>query len=330
MFENKRMINGKPYHYLEHSYRIGRKVRKITFHLPKGGKFDLNDFRKINERQLKENSGKITDYIKENRTFSRFFSYGNQIQTIEEGKIVFSFLNKFIDEKEKEQIISEYVRKFLVNSMAMEGGTLTYNDATAIDSGKMDAKIKGTIKDKRLYLQLKKASKMLMNGRLRTKEQIKKIHKVIYNQIYEFAGRFKTEKNTFGGMEKAITTEPKDVPKALAKAILRFHAEKNKLYNFERIVNFHINYQKIHPFEDGNSRLGRLIMNIQLIKAGYPPLIYEHKRSSAYRQALVTAVNDPHKNTPILKFFYDNYKRSFNKFWKPLIEKHIVEKIKNI
>ena len=323
MFKNKRIIKGKPYYYLEHSYRIGRKVHKITFHLPKNGEFKFDDFRKINEKQLKESSQKISNHIKEKKQFSKFFSYGSQIQTIEEGKIVFRLLNKLVDKKEKEQIISEYVRKFLINSMAMEGGTLTYNDATAIDAGKRDAKIKGTITDKRLYLYLKKANNLLMNSRLRTKEQIKKAHKVIYNQIYEFAGQFKTERNTFGGIEKAITADPKDVPKALTRTILRFHAEKNKIYDFERIINFHINYQRIHPFEDGNSRLGRLIMNVQLIKAGYPPLIYEHNKSSAYRRALVNAVNNPHKNTQILKFFYENYKRSFNKFWKPIVKYYI-------
>jgi len=305
----------------EHSYRLGKKVHKINLTLEQNGTLDLDNFIKINKKQLNIASKKILNYIKNNQKFSKFFSYGNQIQTIEEIKLIYRFFNKLIDKDEKEQILNEYLRKFLVNNMAMEGGTITYNDATAIDTGKKNVKIKGTITDKKLYIQLKKANNILLNSRLRTKEQIKKAHKVIYNNIYDFAGKFKTEKNTFGGMEKAITTDPKEVSKTLAKAIIKFQAEKNKTYDFERIVNFHIDYQKIHPFEDGNSRVGRLIMNIQLIKAGYPPLIYEHERSSSYRRALVKAVNNPTKNTSILKFFYENYKRSFNKFWKPIIEK---------
>lgn len=44
------------------------------------------------------------------------------------------------------------------------------------------------------------------------------------------------------------------------------------LHDIERIARFHLNFEKIHPFIDGNVRTGRLILNFQLMKSGYPPV----------------------------------------------------------
>lgn len=68
-------------------------------------------------------------------------------------------------------------------------------------------------------------------------------------------------------------------------------------------------------------------MTSQFLKKGYPPLLFEAKKSAAYRSFLAKAVNNPKGQNNIMKYFYKNYKSSFNKFWKPIIEKRITEKI---
>ena len=304
-------------------------MQKVYFKFSKAPKFSLNDFIASNKEALEQFAKKRAEHIKKNLGFSRFFEYGAQLETIEKGRVLFQIFIKSIDKTTEEGIISEYLRKFTVNNMAMEGGTITYNDAAAIDNAKKgdNLVLKGNLQDMKLYLQLKKAFNMLNATRLQNKEQIRKLHKVIYAGVYSFAGEFKKMKNWFGGMEQAVTSSPKNVPSELNKAIKRFHSMNGKINEFERIINFHIDYERVHPFQDGNSRLGRLILNHQFMKAGYPPLLYEHKRSSAYRNALAKAVNNPKKNTAILKYFYENYNRSLNKFWMPLIEKHIGERL---
>ena len=59
--------------------------------------------------------------------------------------------------------------------------------------------------------------------------------------------------------------------------------EKNAVEHAARI---HYQFEKIHPFGDGNGRIGRLIMNYMLWHAGYPMLIIEYKKRKSYYQAL--------------------------------------------
>lgn len=52
-----------------------------------------------------------------------------------------------------------------------------------------------------------------------------------------------------------------------------------------RIARFHLVFEAIHPFCDGNGRIGRVIMNYQLLSHGYPAIIIQNKEKSAYYEA---------------------------------------------
>lgn len=73
--------------------------------------------------------------------------------------------------------------------------------------------------------------------------------------------------------------EPAVVPELMEKLIAEF--AKKKLHPIESAALFHLKFEGIHPFVDGNGRTGRLIMNLFLMQNGYPPIsvkFTEHKR----------------------------------------------------
>ncbi|MBR1549647.1 MAG: Fic family protein [Bacteroidales bacterium] len=58
-----------------------------------------------------------------------------------------------------------------------------------------------------------------------------------------------------------------------------------RLHVVEQVALFHLRFESIHPFIDGNGRTGRLLMNLQLIKAGYPPVNVKFADRRRYYEA---------------------------------------------
>lgn len=323
MFRHIKRINDKEYSYLEHSFRVGGKIKKASFYISKGEKQNLRHFAVKNTEAISKISDIIADYAKKTKKFSDFFKYGEQIRKIESKKIQFQVLFKLIHEKGKGDIFDEFLRTFLVNSMAMEGGTISYDVAKAIEQ-KKKIRLEGIKElDIPLYIQLKEAYSTLNKIKLRYPKQIRDLHFQIYRGIYPFAGKFRKEEATFGNIEEmAITSRPENIKKDYARALKKYYSSKTEVYDFERVVEFHKDFQAVHGFEDGNSRLGRLIMANQLMRLGYPPMIIRGSQSRGYRQSLIRAINKK-DNTSLLKFFYNAYNRAFDKFWLPILQENV-------
>ena len=89
-------------------------------------------------------------------------------------------------------------------------------------------------------------------------------------------GDYKRLANVAGEME---TCPPKDVPREMAKLIAWY---KNVDKTFENIIDFHARFEKIHPFQDGNGRVGRLILLKECLKHGITPFVIADKLRKFY------------------------------------------------
>lgn len=94
-------------------------------------------------------------------------------------------------------------------------------------------------------------------------------------------GDYKKRANTVGGRE---TCKPSEVPKAMNKLVADFNS-KNKI-SIDDIIEFHANFEYIHPFQDGNGRVGRLIALKECLRFNVIPFIIEDSKKSFYYRGL--------------------------------------------
>lgn len=91
----------------------------------------------------------------------------------------------------------------------------------------------------------------------------------------QIAGRFRGV-NEYVRVCSHIALAPEHVERLL-QSLLVEHESNHEHYFLERIVYFHLEFERIHPFVDGNGWIGRVLINLQLAKLGFPPVIIRSK-----------------------------------------------------
>ena len=120
-----------------------------------------------------------------------------------------------------------------------------------------------------------------------TEEFIKELHLLLKNGTSDsrkdwFAvGDYKKLPNEVGGMN---TTLPEEVPKKMKELLDEYDAKEEK--SLDDILDFHVKFEKIHPFQDGNGRVGRLIMFKECLKYNIIPFIIEDDLKMFYYRGL--------------------------------------------
>ena len=94
-------------------------------------------------------------------------------------------------------------------------------------------------------------------------------------------GDYKRLENEVGGNP---TAKPKDVAKEMKLLLKEYNAKKEK--TLQEIIEFHYRFEKIHPFQDGNGRVGRLIMFKECLRNGITPFIIEDDIKAFYYRGL--------------------------------------------
>ena len=116
---------------------------------------------------------------------------------------------------------------------------------------------------------------------------IKELHLVLQNGTSDSrkewfsVGDYKKLPNEVGGIE---TTAPEEVPVKIRKLLAEYNSKRNK--TIDDIINFHVNFERIHPFQDGNGRVGRLIMFKECLKYNIVPFIVEDNLKHYYYRGL--------------------------------------------
>ena len=255
----KRKKGKTKYFYLQHSFRKDGKV--ITKELYLGKKVPDN-IEEIKARLMLEAKQALSEKLEKIR--NRFQKEWERYP-----------------ESAKEKELQEIAIAFTYNTNAIEGSTITFEEARLILEDKVAPS--KPLKDIR---ETESHAKVFL-GMLKDREKISealllKWHKDIFeNTKPDIAGRFRDYLVRVGPY---VAPDWHDLKKLL-KQLITF-VNETKLDPVELAARAHYMFEKIHPFGDGNGRIGRLLMNYILWKNGYPMLIIEHKKRKSYYKAL--------------------------------------------
>lgn len=114
-----------------------------------------------------------------------------------------------------------------------------------------------------------------------SKETILLMHQMLIANIDDnIAGRFR-KKGEYVRVGAHIAPAPEHVQAMIESALVEFTGNLNS-NSLERIAKFHLDFETIHPFCDGNGRIGRAIINYQLMRLGFPSIIIRDKEKKEY------------------------------------------------
>ncbi len=178
-----------------------------------------------------------------------------------------------LTEGEVERLAQEFMIDFTYNSNAIEGNTLTLKEtALALEGMTVDQKpLKDHLeavghRDAFLYVQ------DIAKGDTPISEyMIKNIHSLVLMNRPEDKGVYRRiPVRIMGAYTEPV--QPYLIEPKMSELISANEARKSTMTTVERIARFHLEFEGIHPFIDGNGRTGRLILNLELIREGFPPI----------------------------------------------------------
>jgi len=120
-----------------------------------------------------------------------------------------------------------------------------------------------------------------------SEEIIKEFHRVLKSGTSDSRkdwfriGEYKLKPNIVGDME---TSSPEEVETEIRKLLIEYNAKKEK--TVEDLIDFHFRFERIHPFQDGNGRVGRLILFKECLKNNIVPIIIEDQYKMFYYRGL--------------------------------------------
>lgn len=224
-------------------------------------------------------------------------------------------LKRFTNPFEITKKINEWKIKYVYNTDKIEGNALTFEEVTTgLTKG-----WEGIKKEKKDILETENSKKAIENifdtTQELTLEFIKFLHLITQQGIDLNAGNYKLEENCIidaNGTLLDNTTPAKFVEERLKDLIKWYSENEKKLHPVVLATIFHNQFVYIHPFEDGNGRVSRLLLNFILIKHAYFPVIIYNDEKHKYYNTLRNSKEGDLKPTVI--FLSDIYRTQLELF----------------
>jgi len=172
------------------------------------------------------------------------------------------------------------------NSNAIENSTLSISETEKI---LLDMEVSRNVSVREVF-EAKNLGKVFeyIKSKINTKdidkELILLLHQMLISNINDgIAGRYRNL-NEFVRVGTHVAPAPQLVEEMMSNNLLEY-SSNHQSHFLEKITRFHLEFENIHPFCDGNGRIGRVLINYQLMQLGFPPLIIRDKEKRKYYDA---------------------------------------------
>jgi len=281
-----RRLGGKRLYYLAHSFREGGKPRKVRKYLGADlGNAQLGDLRKRAEKELLdriESSRRIRDPL-------------HTILSPEEKKAALALIKaewKHIGIRHlSEKDWKKFTEAFSYDTNAIEGSTVTASEAAGIIRKGAWPKYRTRQEIAETYGVAEAVAYIRKTDENLSVALIRELHRIVFKNSKEYAGQFREK-----GVEVAVVdgsgeimhrgAPQKDVPRLLKGLSAWYERNRDEYHPIVLAAVVHDQFENIHPFRDGNGRVGRLLLNNILIKHGLPPVNIELKNRTEYYRSL--------------------------------------------
>ena len=310
MHIEKRKVGKRIKYFLSHSYREGKKVHKFRKYLGQDLKASLLEERKLIAEKL----------ILEEIHRYKIIKDPLQVQLSEEEIASIRKLEAQIPLKIShlsESHWKKFSKLFTYNTNAIEGSKLTQEEVkNLLEKDKWPNKSKEDIAE---ALGVDEAISYIRNTKEHLSlELIKKIHKIVFKNSKPFAGKLRKKGEDVVVMDSERKIVHEGAPQARISHLLQeltkwYEQNKHKYPGLVLGAVVHNQFENIHPFRDGNGRVGRILLNNILIKHGLPPINIDLKNRVEYYASL-NAYEKDHDLKPTIAL----YMREYNQLRKKL------------
>lgn len=312
----EKLINGRRYPYLTKSIRLPDGQVKSIQKLIRDKNHSIDELERKHLRYFIKKEGEFrTDYALRTYKTDPILNK-TQIKRIEEIKVQYQYtLKNFLREQMKD-VFDRFTANFTYESNAIEGNSLTLKDVAVVMFE--NRVIEG--KDLREIYETRNSRKVMdsiLKNRFKIQEKdIIKLHRMLVKDIDVRSGYKKIPNYIIGS--NIELTPPKKVKEEMEKLIKWYNNSIPRIHPLKVSALFHGKFERIHPFEDGNGRVGRFLSNIILMKNKYPPLIIRKTQRYSY----IKCLEDFHRgySVNLERFFIEKYKKTYRKLFLVYLE----------
>lgn len=297
-------INNRPFYYLTEQIRIGHTYKKIQVFVGKNIPTDTHAH--FTALMNKERALLATQL--QLRTFATKDQDTHTLLRIEEARLAWKYFKAQLTDSEYKTLLRKFAIQFTFESNAIEGSKLSQNEVSRIVLRQYVKKSVPKIEIQEVLNAIEAFEYICSDTFTLNQKSIKHLHAMVTRNLGIPTG-YKRHSIVVNNKE---TVAPKHVRLELSKLITWYTHTKKTEHPFIRAVIFHNRFEHIHPFIDGNGRVGRLLLNAMLLRDGYGFILFQNKNRRAYMNALDAGDEGRHRKIIILS--KDAYRKTIRGF----------------